>query len=112
MKRTAPKSGDLRSYIEIYSNELQPDGYGGNIPVEVLYWPTYAEVKPLKSSNRLEANQEELKQVYRVTVRARPDKAIDNEMTVLYLGRRFVIQTLQPDLVDMEWVVFDIIGAG
>lgn len=111
MKRTAPRPGDLKDTIRINDKIQAPDGYGGVIETPVLYWETYAEVRPLRSSNRLEANQETLKQVYRITCRYRPDKQVAKDMSVTWRGREFKILTLLSDLTEKEWVTFDIIAA-
>lgn len=111
MKRTAPKSADLTDEIKIYSQIIQDDGYGGGISVRSLYWSTYAEVRPLKPSHFLQANQEELFNVYRVTIRYRDDKELLKDMQVVWKGKQFVILPLQPDLTYYEYVTFDIKGS-
>lgn len=111
MKRTAPKSADLTDEIEIYSQTIQDDGYGGGISVRTLYWSTYAEVRPLKPSHFLQANQEELFNVYRVTIRYRSDKTLLKDMQVVWKGKQFVILPLQPDLTYYEYVTFDMKGS-
>lgn len=111
MKRTSPKSADLTDEIKIYSQTIQDDGYGGGISVRSLYWSTYAEVKPLKPSHFLQANQEELFNVYRVSIRYRSDKTLLKDMQVVWKGMQFVILPLQPDLTYYEYVTFDMKGS-
>lgn len=108
MKRTPPKSHDLSDQIKIYDHVLTPDGYGGTTQEDVLYWTTYADIRPLKSSNRLEANQQDLIQVYRVTIRYRNDKEIKKSMTVEWKDKIFVNPTVIEDLSYGEYVTFDI----
>lgn len=81
-----------RHKIEFYVSTNLPDGYGGTIPGEALFWSTYATVKPLKSSRDLEANQVVLKGGYEFLIRYRKDKTPSSNMTIHFKGRVFTIQ--------------------
>lgn len=79
---------------------------GGTIPQEILYWSTYAKVEPLKSNQRLEANQEMLKDGFSFLVRYRNDKTIRPEMVIKYRGGRLKITSAPEDYVYKTWIKF------
>lgn len=100
-------SGQLNQRIEIYSNAVNRNAYGGTDPGNILYWSTNAEVKQLRSSRTLEANQLPMRMVFSFTVRYRRDKNIQNDMLLYWRGSWFIIQGYIPDVVYNQYVKFD-----
>lgn len=98
-------TGLLNQKITIVKFEDVDDGAGGSIPVEVDYWETSAEVKQLKASRQLQANQETLKPAFSFTVRYRNDKFIDVDMQLKWRGQQFAIQSAEPDFVYRDKMV-------
>lgn len=92
-------SGLLNQRIEIFKYEDQPDGSGGSIPMEVIYWSTSATVLQLKASRSLEANQELLKPVFKFEVRYRDDKFVIEDMIIKWRSETFRINQAEPDYV-------------
>ena len=80
-----------RRKIQLFKADEVPDGYGGFIPGETLYWEPYAEVMPLKAKRDLEANQAVLKGGYIFKVRYRPDKEVTTDLILKYRGEGLVI---------------------
>ena len=100
-------TGDLTQRIAIYENNQIPDGYGGTIPNDTVYWSTFAKVDQLRSSRTQEANQSPMRQVFSFTVRYRDDKQIQNDMLLLWRGQYYIISGYVPDVVFQKYVKFD-----
>lgn len=100
-----PIAGLLNQKIEIISFEDIDDGAAGSIPVPEVYWSTTAEVKQLKSSRQLQANQETLKPSFSFTVRYRDDKFLNVDMQVKWRNHLFAIQSAEPDFVYRDKLV-------
>lgn len=100
-------TGDLTQKIAIYENNQIPDGYGGTIPNDTVYWSTFAKVEQLRSSRTQEANQSPMKQVFSFTVRYRNDKQIQNDMLLLWRGQYYIISGYVPDVIFQKYVKFD-----
>lgn len=100
-------TGRLTQKIQIMARANISDGYAGYTPNNVLYWETFADVKALRSSRTLEANQSPLKQSYSFTIRYRKDKNLENDMLVVWRGDYYVITGYTPDVVYQEYVKFD-----
>lgn len=98
-------SGLLNQNIEILSFSDQSDAAGGSIPVSSVYWSTTAEVKQLKASRQLQANQETLKPSFSFTVRHRDDKFLNVDMQVKWRNQLFAIQSAEPDFVYRDKLV-------
>lgn len=92
-------SGLINQRIEIYKYDDVPDGAGGVIPGEVLYWATSCSVQQLKASRSLEANQERLKPVFKFEARYRDDKFVIEDMIIKWRGETFRINQAEPDYV-------------
>lgn len=105
------QTGHINQNIDIYENDNVSDGYTGVSQAikETPYWSTWAEIKPLRSSRNLEANQTELKPVYNFKVRYRNDKNLLDNMVVKWRGTFFIIQGYIPDVVYQEYMSFDAI---
>ena len=99
-------TGYMNQRIEIFANANTNDGYGGSIPNIEPYWSTNAEVRQLSSSRNLEANQDELKPVWKFRVRYRNDKNLLDDMIVKWRGSNFIIQGYSPDVVYKEYMEF------
>lgn len=104
-------SGYLNQRIEIYSNDILRNAYGGTEPNNELYWATTAEVKQLRSSRTQEANQSPMSQVFSFKVRYRRDKNIQNDMLLYWRGCWFIIQGYVPDVVYNKYVKFDAVAS-
>lgn len=100
-------TGDLSQKIAIYENDQIPDGYGGTIPNNEVYWSTFAKVEQLRSARTQEANQSPMKQVFTFTIRYRDDKQIQNDMLLLWRGQYYIIQGYVPDVIFQKYVKFD-----
>jgi len=98
------ESGFLNQRIEIFKYEDVSDGAGGVTPQEVLYWSTSAEVRQLKASRNLEANQERLKPVVKFKVRYRDDKFVVEDMIIKWRGEVFRVNQATPDYVYKEYL--------
>lgn len=103
-------AGLLNQRIEIFKYEDQPDGSGGSVPVEVIYWSTSATVLQLKASRSLEANQERLKPVFKFEVRYRDDKFVIEDMVIKWRGETFRINQAEVDYVYRSKVVITAIA--
>lgn len=103
-------TGLLNQKIEIYKYEDQENESGGVYPVEVLYWTTSCEVRELKASRSLEANQERLKPVFDFIVRYRKDKFVVEDMIVKWRGQSFRVNSASPDYVYKEKLSIRAIG--
>lgn len=103
-------SGLINQRIEIYKYDDVPDGAGGVIPGEVLYWSTSATVLQLKASRSLEANQERLKPVFKFEVRYRDDKFVIEDMVVKWRGETFRVNQAEPDYVFREKLIITAIA--
>ncbi len=100
----------INQRIQIYSDSTIIDDYGGVDPNNTIYWDTNAEVKQLRSSRTLEANQAPLKQVFSFKVRYRRDKNIQNDMLLKWRENWFIIQGYMPDVVYNDYVKFDAVA--
>jgi len=98
------ESGFLNQRIEIFKYEDVSDGAGGVTPQEVLYWSTSAEVRQLKASRNLEANQERLKPVVKFKVRYRDDKFVVEDMIIKWRGEVFRVNQAIPDFIYKEFL--------
>lgn len=98
-------SGLLNQKIDIIQFTDTDDGAFGTVPVEVSYWATSANVKPMKASRSLQANQETLKPAFVFEVRFRDDKFLNVDMQVKWRGQYFTIQSAEPDYVYKEKIV-------
>lgn len=87
--------GDKRERITIWRNQsVQVPGGGMSEPVEVLYWDTWAQVKPIKAKRTLDAFQVELKGGFELKVRYRKDKEVTKDMTVKFRGKNLVVHSV------------------
>lgn len=100
-------TSDLSQKITIYENAQLPDGFGGTIPNNAVYWSTFAKVEQLRSSRTQEANQSPMKQVFTFTVRYRNDKQIENDMLLLWRRQYYIVQGYVPDVIFQKYVKFD-----
>lgn len=100
-------SGYINQKITIYSSDGVRNPYGGLDPANTIYWETSAEVKQLRSSRTVEANQQPLQQVFQFRVRYRMDKNIQNNMLLYWRGTWFSIINYSPDVVHQDYVTFD-----
>lgn len=104
-------SGLINQRIEIYSNSVNRNSWGGTDPGNTLYWSTNAEVKQLQSRRESEANQSPMKMVFSFKVRYRRDKNIQNDMLLYWRGSWFIIQGYTPDLIYNDYVKFDAVAS-
>lgn len=104
-------AGEANQYIEIYSNSVNRNAWGGTDPGNTLYWATNAKVKQLRSSRTQEANQSPMKMVFSFEVRYRRDRNIQNDMLLYWRGSWFIIQGYTPDVVYNEYVKFDAVAS-
>jgi len=94
-----PIAGLLNQKIVIYRYEDVPNDSGGTDPQEVEYWATSAEVKFLRASKTLEANQEKLKPVATFKVRYRNDKEVIPDMILKWRNEVFTVVDVEIDYV-------------
>lgn len=92
--------------ISFYRNGPISDGYGGTYNGPILYWEnTSASAYQLKSSRRLEANQDKLISGFEFRVRMRIDKDVLVDDIIEYRGKGYVIHSSIPDDIYKEDLV-------
>lgn len=100
------RTGKLRERVDIYEVVNVSTQFGGDMPTNVLYWQTYANVTPLRSSKTLLANQEMLNNGYHIVIRYRKDKSISKQLKMLYRGKWLNLTSLINDDILKEYVEF------
>lgn len=101
-----PITAKKNQLISFYRNSPVPDGYGGTINAPVVYWEnTSASAYQLKSSRRLEANQDKLVAGFEFRVRMRIDKNVFVDDIIEYRGKGYVIHSSIPDDIYKEDLV-------
>lgn len=100
------RTGKLRERVDIYQVIDTSTGFGGTVPENVLYWQTYANVRPLQSSKSLLANQEQVNNGFYITIRYRKDKVVNKNLRMLYRGKWLNLTSLDNDDILKEYVVF------
>lgn len=101
-----PVTAKKNQLISFYRNGAIPDGYGGTINGPVVYWEqTSSAVFPLRSSRRLEANQDKLIDGFEFRIRMRIDKDVLVDDIIRYRNQGFVIHSCIPDYIYKEDLV-------
>ena len=97
-------AGLINQKITIYHYEDIANDSAGTLPNLVPYWETNSEVKILKASRVLEANQEKLKPVVIFKIRYRTDKSVIADMSIKWRGEMFSVIDTEVDYVYKEYV--------
>lgn len=100
------RTGTLRERVDIYETVDIDTEFGGTESMNVLYWQTFANVSPLRSSKSLSGNQEALNNGYSITVRYRKDKEVTKRLKMLYRGKWLNLTSLINDDILKEYVSF------
>lgn len=100
------RTGTLRERVDIYETVEVDSPFGGTVTDNSLYWQTYANVVPLKSSKGLISNQEALSNGYHITIRYRKDKTVNKRLKMLYRGKWLNLTSLDNDEILKEYVTF------
>ena len=86
----------LTEKIQAVREGSQPDGYGGNIPVDVVYFEAWASIEQLRTSKDIEQAQVSLPSTFRVKTR----KEFNKKQIVKWGGQKYsIISTPQTDFV-------------
>lgn len=86
----------LTEKIQAVSEGSQPDGYGGNIPVDVVDFEAWASIEQLRTSKDIEQAQISLPS----TLRVRTRKEFDKKQIVKWRGKKYsILSTPQVDFV-------------
>lgn len=86
--------GNKRQRITFQVNTPLADGAGGWIENWATYYSTWADVRYLSASRKLEENQVALDAVAEITVRWRSDKTITKSLRIIYRGRTLMIHSI------------------
>ena len=100
------RTGKLKERVNIYELTDGVDEYGSTITQRVLYWETWADVKPIRGRKYLEAQQEVMKDSFKITVRYRADKNPNKRLQMDYRGKVLNLTSIINDEVDklyVEW---------
>ena len=86
----------LTEKIKAITQEGQPDGYGGSIPVDTVDFEAWASIEQLRTSKDIEQAQISLPSTFRVRTR----KEFDKKQIVKWRGQKYsIISTPQTDFV-------------
>lgn len=86
----------LTEKIQAISEGSQPDGYGGNVPVEVVDFEAWASIEQLRTSKDIEQAQISLPSTFRIRTR----KEFNKKQIVKWRGQKYsIISTPQTDFV-------------
>ena len=91
------RAGANRELITISYQQQVSDGHGGSTSSDAVYWGTWADVTPMKSSRTLEAANMVLNAAWEFRVRYRPDKKPTKSMWIIYKGEKLQISSVTQD---------------
>ena len=98
-------SGKLNQKVTIHSFANGDDEYGGSIPVQSIYWETFANVVPMSSYELTQTGKTDLKGGFKFTLRYRTDKTVTTDMLLKYRGEYMEIISALQDYVTKETVL-------
>lgn len=102
--------GKMDKKITFQAPSSTPIGGAGYETVYSNVLTTFCEAKPLSSSRDLAAHQTVLKNGYRFKIRYREAFSPSKDMLIIYKGRQFTINSIEPDADDRDkfWLIMGI----
>lgn len=97
--------GKLRHRITIESKGQASDGAGGYIESWSPFATLWAEVKPINSRERFQAEQVQARTTHRIWIRYRDD--LETDMRVSYQSRSMAILGITDPDERKHWLVID-----
>lgn len=101
-------TGYQNQRIEIMNSQNTKLPAGGSDPNNTVYWETNAHITRNRDFRTSEGHVTDIELSYRVSVRYRNDKNINNNMLLKWRGIYWVIYGYNPDVIYQDYVVFNI----
>lgn len=90
------RAGDLREPISIIAEQRTEDDLGGQVVAWATQFDSWANVAPVRGAEKMEAQQVQSTQTYRITIRYRPN--VTTAMRVNWSGKTMnILAVNNPD---------------